>query len=92
LQESNPITQIETPSHEQEGSEENLTQPTQEQDATTGFAKQSRVQRELRNLEPYFNPTSTHLLTATNDTSSLNRALEQLDVDEGEGDIQNAQI
>jgi hypothetical protein len=94
LQEANPVTQIETPSHEQEGSEEKMTQPTQvgNDDRTTGFAKQSRVQRELRNLEAYFNPTSTRLLTATNDPSSLNRALEQLDVDEGEDDEQNAQI
>jgi hypothetical protein len=92
LQESHPITQIETPSHEQEGSEENLTQPVQEQDRTASFARQSRVQRELRSLEAYFNPTSTRLLTATNDPSSPNRALEQLDVDEGEGDLKNAQI
>jgi hypothetical protein len=68
------MTQIEqTPSHEQEWSEANLTQPTQEQDRTTGFARQSRVQRELQNLQAYFNPTSTRLLTATNDPSSLNR-------------------
>jgi hypothetical protein len=46
LQESNPINQIETRSHEQEGSEANLTQSIQEQNQTASFARQSREFKE----------------------------------------------